>query len=568
MAYAELGSVKDKKNVSIKKQTAVSSRPYKKTGSILDNTPVKVNTSAEQSIAKKFGSVPDLATAVKNAGDAAKAEDSITNDEDTATGAYEYLQKNIDNMLSQYMRNGIRILGAPHQFIKQTDPRYGNSELGRTFAQKIMFEAPIVYLKPGKSEFLPGKNSKFRDGFKNAISNIKDKETKNSLSALLENDGADTIRYYGIKPDYSGLMTNVNTLCRILARLEGLDNVKVPWASGVTFGTYDWRAYKMESKYGNLKMSAPFTSAFENVFKGIGNTITGNVKIDDYEYIRFFAQPESSYSDSFSNSTTASMLENLTSQMESMAKELYTIGGIAGIDAQKLSTGVASATDTVNSLIGDYGGNSAIATGLKRITNTMGSVFLGGHIILPEMWGGSSHDNDFSFSVHLSCPYGNKLSRYIHIGVPMMFALAMVLPIMESPNVIMSPYLFQCFMPGFFNSEMCMISSVTFDKSTDGITMGNTLPSEVKINFGVKDLYSVLSMPKAHNIGDWMSNTGMMEFLAVQAGVDISRQALNDNFKMFTALLKDNIADHIQDTAYEIMMSFKHTALDWFKMLN
>lgn len=529
-------------------------------GSILDGikTNVATNVSQETGVGK--------ADTVKDGKE----------EKDVATATYEHLQRNIDESLSKYMNNGIRLLGAPHQFMKQTDPRYGNSELGRKFAQKMMFEAPLVYMKPGVSEFLPGQNSKFRDGFLNAIGALNDESKKKSLEAMLAADeknkgnvGKDTIRYYGIKPDYSGFMTHVNSLCRILATMEGLDRVRVPWTKGsATFGNYDWRLYRMESDYGNLHITPKGGFSFESMFKEFANTVTGNKKMQDFEYIRYYAQPESSYGTSFSNSTTGSMLESLTSQVEGMARELNTISAFVGLDTSKIGEATDAMASTISEAVNKYGSDGTISTGIKRITNTLGSVMLGGHIVLPEMWGGSSYDNDFSFSMTLSSPYGNKLSKYIHVGVPMMFLLASVLPVMQSPNVISTPYLFQCFMPGFFDSEMCMVTSLSFDKSTDGITMGNSLPSEVKVTVGIKDLYSSLSMPKAHKIEDWMSNTGMMEFLAVQAGVDISRQELNSNFKMFAELLKDSMYDHVQDTAYEIMMSFKHHAINWFKMIN
>lgn len=538
-------------------------------GSILDKVTIRRKSTS------LLGAAQDTATSTTNnaanVGTADMVKTGKKEETDVATATYEHLQQNIDKSLSKYMNNGIRLLGAPHQFLKQTDPRYGNSELGRKFAQKIMFEAPLVYMKPGVSEFLPGKNSDFRQSFLEAVMNIKESGKRDALQAILKADadnkgnlGRDTIRYYGLKPDYSGFMTHVNSLCRILAVMEGVDNVRVPWTKGTaTFGNYDWRTYRMESRYGNMNFKSS-AKGFEDIFKGI----IGDFEMEDYEYIRYYATPESSYSTSLSNSTTSSALESITSQVEGMARELNTVSAFIGLDSSKLGEATDAMTSTIHDAIQNYGSDGVLATGIKRITNTLNSVMLGGHIIIPEMWSSSSFDNDFSFSMVLSSPYGNKLSKYIHVGVPMMFLLASVAPVMESPNVISSPYLFQCFMPGFFDSEMCMITSVSFDKSTDGITMGNTLPSEVKVTVSVKDLYSSLSMPKAHNIEDWMSNTGMMEFLATQAGVDISRQKLNSSMKMFMELLQDNMFDHVQDTAYELMMAFKHQAINWFKLIN
>ena len=95
---------------------------------------------------------------------------------DVASATYEPLQKKMDQSMSKYLNNGIRLLGAPHQLLPQADPRYGNSELGRTFAKKMILEAPLVYLKPGVSEFLPGKSSGFRNQILDLIANVSDSE--------------------------------------------------------------------------------------------------------------------------------------------------------------------------------------------------------------------------------------------------------------------------------------------------------------------------------------------------------------------------------------------------------
>ena len=67
---------------------------------------------------------------------------------------------NLNDHLESAIDGSMRLFGLPHQFTSINDPRIGEkSDLGRCFAEKIMMEAPIICLKPGIPDFLPGKKT-------------------------------------------------------------------------------------------------------------------------------------------------------------------------------------------------------------------------------------------------------------------------------------------------------------------------------------------------------------------------------------------------------------------------
>lgn len=477
--------------------------------------------------------------------------------------SYTRQQVDIDRCMAEHFDGSTRLIGAPHQFLSHNDNRYGNSEMGRMYAEKIIMEAPIVYIKPGVSEFLPELNSNERTGFAKALAAYHGGD-KTALLDKLNGDGDDIIQYFGIKPDYSGYMSKVNMLCRMLATFLDIQDLKVPWAKGgTTFATYDWRYYNMSAEYGDLDFEEPASGFFDfvgNLFGSLNSSIT-----TDYEYIQFYVTPDSSYSQSFSNQTTSSVLENLSDQLEGVAKELQVISSMSGGDIGNLANSAASS-------LSDYiqenaGGNGPIFTMLRRITGASKQVINGGNFILPEIWDRSNSDASFSFSIHLTTPYGNKLAWYINVGVPMMFAIALALPIQQTANVVASPYLLKCFSPGWFTSSMCIVDSLSIEKASDGTWNSANLPNDVTIRISIKDLYSQLAIPNTNSIGEFMANTGMLEFLMTTAGVDISKQEISDKWEVWKALFENKFHSFIQDNAYDAWLAFKHGAQNIFKIL-
>lgn len=489
--------------------------------------------------------------------------------EETTIGAdtsgmktYTKVQANVDQMLSRSIDGSTRLIGAPHQFLPHNDARFGKSKMGRMYAEKIIMEAPVVYIKPGVSDFLPGENSKEKEGFATALASYHGGDAAD-LKNKLDNMEDDVIQYFGIKEAYSEYMSHVNMMCRILATFLGIDNMRVPWTKGnVKFSTYDWRAYRMKSQYGDLHINTPPASGFtaiSNFFDYIKGSVT-----NDYEYIQFYITPDSSYSQSFSNQTTSSVLENMTDQLSGVAKELQTVMQITGAPIGDLAE---KATSSLSDYMSQQSSNGPIMTLIKRITGAANQVVKGGNFILPEIWNNSSTDGSFSFKCHLVTPYGNKLAWYINIGVPLMFLLCLTLPLQQTANVISSPYLFKCFSPGWFTSSMCMVDSMSLEKASDGVWNKAGLPNDITVSISVKDLYSSLSLPKSDSVGQFMANTGMLEFLMTTAGVDISHQDIKTKWDVWINLFKNNMLGIVQDNAYDISMAFKHHASGVFKLL-
>lgn len=499
-----------------------------------------------------------------------KSKSKATEPKDTGVlGAHEAVNMNTNEYLETQIDNSTRLFGCPHQFLDYNDPRIGDkSDLGRSFAEKIIMEAPIICLKPGVPDFLPGMGDADKKSFMNLVTSaVSNSPTLSNVFSELTDD-EDAIPYYRLKSKYSDMMAKVNVLCRIMATFIGISDKKVPWVSGdVTFGSYNWMYYTVKNQYGDVTMTkipgvhGPKGIFMQNTMDAIGRAIS-----NDTEWVRFYVDSSASFSESASNQSTTSILESFTEKLEGVAKELEVVSGISGIAVDDMAQGV---TSSVDEFVQQHAtGDGAIATFLKRITGATNSIISGGNVMIPEIWSQSEYSKSYSFSITLSTPYGCPEAWFLNIGVPMMHILGMCLPNQITANTYRSPYLVKCFSPGWFTCDLGLIDSVSIEKGSNSSWSVGGLPNEVRISLSVKDLYAALALPNPAytNPTAFLGNTGMLEFLMANCGVDITHQDISDKYKVWGALLSGRITDWITRKPYDVQQFFKSRLQSLFTM--
>lgn len=488
---------------------------------------------------------------------------------DSALKTYAVHKVIRDADTAKAIRGSTRLFGAPHQLLPHNDIRIGSKKgvggLGQLYAEKIVMNAPVVHFKPGKSVFLPGEKSSTKKGMLDALGSAISGDTSD-LEKLIndENTDHDVIRYFGFEEDFSEYMTKVNLLCRFMAYFLGIANERVPWAPHVSFGHYDWRYYKfkktMNSKAEDMGSNGKGVGSFiSDVFEDATKKIS-----EDDTYISFYADSNVSFSESASNGTQQSVIQQFTDQISSVAKEIQTVSGITGMNVKGLSDSIGSSLDTFSQSIDSNGPLSSL---MKRLTGTAGQLIQGANFMVPEIWSDSSYNRSYSIPITLSTPYGNKLSWYINIGVPLCFILGMSLPHMSTANTYTTPHLVQCFSQGWFNCGMAIIDSIGLDKGGDGSWNALGMPNEVKVSLSVKELYSSLSLPKSNHAVSFMQNTGMLEFLMVNAGWDLTVNKLGDIWKVWKFIFKDELTSKIQSAPYDLLLSFRNKMNSMGKIL-
>ena len=484
------------------------------------------------------------------------------------TGDALQISQEQNKLLDDAIDGSVRLFGLPHQLTAENDKRISNnSKLGRVFAETFVMDAPIIYLRPGTSNFLPGKDSEDHKGLLNAIAALHS-DTDRANSAIKKKlaemqDDEKMVKYFTFQEQFADYQSKVNMLCRLGSVFLKIHKVKVPWhgsGSTMTFGSYDWRGFKFKNLYTNKDLKAKFAEDyFGNLGAFVANTLTTSIASDD-TYVQFYVDGNASFSQSVSNSTTQSILTSFTDNVESIGKELAFISGATSVGIDNLATEASASVDDF--IESTFDGDGALSTLFRRLTGVGNQLISGSNFLAPDIWSDSSHSESHSFTITLSTPYGNKISWYLNIFVPLMHLLAMALPVQQGANAFSAPHLIRAFSPGWFSCDMGVISSLNIDKGGSGDAWSSSgLPTEVKVSIDIKDLYKNLAIPNMYNIKEFFNNDNLLSYLMVNCGLDLSNQDLFTKIDVMKNIFLGSIEDKIVGTISDKYIKFKDIIL-------
>lgn len=457
----------------------------------------------------------------------------------------------------------MRLFGMPHQLLDYNDYRINSiTDMGRMFTETFVLDAPIIYIKPGTSNFLPGMSTQEKEAYLNVFASIADgsgqmiQQLGDQIKQLMVGED---LRYFEFKQKYAEYKAKVNLLCRICAVFMDLHNKKVPWHYGnITFGSYDWGNYIFEDKHFTKTMVEPTGNWAKDALKTFIN-IADTLADDTNAYVKFYVDASTSFSEDASNSTTQSALNSFTDQMSEMGKELSFVSGVSGINIDDTLNAFTGGVDNAMQSIAK--GDGAINSFLRRLTGVSSQLLAGSNFLTPEIWNDSSYGKNYSFTINLATPYGNKFARYINLIVPLMHILGVALPTQTSANTYSAPNIVQLFAPGWFSCDMGIIDSVSIDKGGSGDAWASDgMPNELKVTISVKDLYSNLSLPDGYSISKFFNNTGLINFLMVNCGVDITSTGLSDKLSVIINMFSNTISSLVDETIDNIWFSLQDSA--------
>lgn len=451
-----------------------------------------------------------------------------------------------------------KLFGCPFQLLNTADLRVSDTlNLGRKYIENFIAEAPIVFFQPGKPNYLPDLSDDRKKSLTQAFSGIEG-DGKSMIDEIVTNGD---IRYFDFVPDYSDYIRYVNLLCRACAVYLGIADMTAP--DGKTkYKYYNWENYKYKKAFGKSKEPSPDSSLFDKVKQGVSDTTT--TLIDDLfgvgNFVQFYVEPNTSFSESASNSTQHSFLESLVETGEGLMKEmsfLLNTGAVSNVDEMidKFGSGMQKLGDHVAK------GSQNI---VSRLLGVAGTTISGANFIFPEIWSDSDYNKSYTININLTSPYGDKESIYLNNIVPMMHILALSIPRQTTANSYGAPFLVKVFSKGRFSCEMGIVDSISIEKGGSGDAWSvDGLPLEIKMTVSVKDLYSNLMITSTKQSALFFQNQGLIDFLSVTCGVDITRPNLELKVETMLAMLTNKTFD-IGNVMYNnVMEALKNTIMSW-----
>ena len=225
---------------------------------------------------------------------------------------------------------------------------------------------------------------------------------------------------------------------------------------------------------------------------GSWQTVFAKSALGATQFIGFRVDKSTDASESFSNSTSPSAFaENFNAKVKEVASQSIDMG-IKGASAD--DSWVGSLVEDIKSI------GVGILEGLKAIdfiglTDLANAVMTGAFIDIPEQYSGSDFNKSHSLSFQLRSPYGDKVSIYQSIIVPLFCILAGALPRAGGANSYVQPFLCRVYCKGMFAIPMGIIDSISIKRgdSEFGWTYDN-IPTCVDVNISIKDMSPIMYM--------------------------------------------------------------------------
>lgn len=223
---------------------------------------------------------------------------------------------------------------------------------------------------------------------------------------------------------------------------------------------------------------------FARLFKSVG-VFSKSGYNGGFRYVSFRVNSTGAISSSFSNSTRTPDIKSTINGFSSQAANMrfnfsQGVTGIPGLD--HVVEGIKNA-----------------ALGLVSGIDLMGLVSLAGSsfIDIPDHWEDSTATfPSESYTINLRTPYGNALSRFMNLYVPLSMLLAGALPISTGRQSYTSPFICQLYSEGRCSIKLGMIDSLSVTHGVGNLGFNKfNKPLGMDISFTVKDLNRTMHAP-------------------------------------------------------------------------
>lgn len=337
----------------------------------------------------------------------------------------------------------------------------------------------------------------------------------------------------------------------------------------------------LKSEFGKLNQGAgdnPEDATSWGTEKAGFNELFEAESRDGADFVSFRVDFQGPVSESFSNNSKESDLQSQLNGITSGArnKRFSFADGNIGDGA------IASTIEGAVAAVKDLAAGAAYQVGLGGLMALSGR----GLVDIAKHWESSSASLPrMDYTIELRSPYGNKMSMFQNLYVPLAMLLAGALPLSTGKQSYTSPFLVQVFSKGRVSCRLGLIESLSITRGSGN--MGWTdddQPLGIDVTLSVVDLSTIMHMPinpgngVLQNLAEG-AVAGLAGLVGGEAGADAAISALSfsnsqnfdeDNtFTDYMAVLGSlGIADQIYGTnklklrATQRMLAFK----SWYSM--
>lgn len=263
------------------------------------------------------------------------------------------------------------------------------------------------------------------------------------------------------------------------------------------------------------------------------------------DFVGFRVERSVNCSESISNSTGQTGIAQKLNAIAEQNRSKYEDAG----DSWAMKT----AMDVMNSGWHDALKNAGVEI-LANAASVIGAGDVGailtsgnGFLDIPEIWKNSTFTKSYNFNVQLRARYGDPITIYQSIYIPLCMLLAAASPRSIGDNMYTSPFIVKAYCKGMFSVACGIIDNMSITRGKDEFGWNNThLPTAIDVSFSIKDLSPTMFMAM-QDIGlfdTFSRNESMMDYLDTLSALGITERmyALPRMMRKLTAacLIKKN----------------------------
>jgi hypothetical protein len=197
-----------------------------------------------------------------------------------------------------------------------------------------------------------------------------------------------------------------------------------------------------------------------------------------HDFVGFRIDKNVDNTESLTNTTGESQLaQRLNGLGQSMREAHHQFQGLTtGISIVDATLGVGS--DAIKSILNAVGGGQ----GIELVAGN-------GYFDIPEIWKSSSWSKNYTFTIQLKSLYGDPVSIFQSIYIPLAMLMAAAFPRSISKNMYTSPFVIEAYSKGMIAIPMGMIRSMTIQRGLPEYGWTYTsLPTSVTVTLEIQDL--------------------------------------------------------------------------------